>query len=123
LFPNVGITPPAPGGTAFAILAAGDYEYIFYAVAQHEQANAVGMQFAVFVNGFGVPPTLGHEFHSNVGDNVNDVQLVRGQGILQLFAGDVVTLVNRTGNGTIKVDLISSPESNNATLSLKKLSA
>lgn len=105
----------------FTILSEGDYEYIFYAVGQHDQATTFGMQFAIFVNG--VNQGAGHAFHSNVGDNDSDVQIVRGQGIVHLLAGDVVTLVNRTGDGTISVALISSTESNNATLSLKKLSA
>lgn len=120
VFPNVGITPPAPGGNSFTILTEGDYEYIFYAVAQHEDADSTVMQFAIFVNGVNQGP--GHEFSSNFSGDGNDVQLVRGQGIIHLEAGDVVTLVNRTSNGTRDVQLISSTESNNATLSLKKLS-
>lgn len=120
MFPNVGITPPAPAGNSFTILSEGDYEYIFYAVGQHDQATSQTMQFAIYVNGVNQGP--GHEFNSNFAGDANDVQLVRGEGIIHLLAGDVVTLVNRTGNGTVKVQLISSTESNNATLSLKKLS-
>jgi hypothetical protein len=120
LVPNVGITPPDPNGTAFTILSEGDYEYIFYAVARGVDP-AFAMQFAIFVNG--VNQGAGHEFNSNRSDGgENDALLVRGQGIIHLVVGDVVTLVNRTGNGTIKLDLLSSTESNNATLSLKKLS-
>lgn len=123
VFPNVGITPPAPAGMAFTILSEGDYEYIFYAVAQHGEADSLTMQFAIFVNG--VNQGTGHEFNSNFAGDGNDVQLVRGQGIIHLLAGDVVTLVNRTGQPVTPTDvqLISSIEANNATLSLKKLSA
>lgn len=124
VFPNVGIIPPAPNGTTFTILSDGDYEYIFYAIGQHALAITFPMQFAIFVNG--INQGVGHEFSGNRGDNVNDMQIIRGQGIIHLLAGQLVTLVNRTANGTVAVVLIQSfgipPETNNATLSLKKLS-
>jgi hypothetical protein len=126
-FPNVGITPPAPAGTSFTILSSGDYEYDLYVAGTHEQAATTSMEFALFVNGF--LQGVAHEFRSNQGNGALDIQVVRGQGIISLVAGDVVTLRNRTGagDGFYTVDVTSASSkgepSANRTLSLKKLSA
>ncbi len=122
----VGITAPAPGGTAFVVESAGDYEYIFYVAGTPQNANTTSMQFAIFVNG--ISQGMVHEFRANLGTSAGDVQLIRGEGILSLAVGDSVTLRNRTGSGTLKVAVISTAPgtgeiSTNRTLSLKKLSA
>lgn len=122
----VGITGPAPGGTAFVVESDGDYEYIFYVAGTPQNANTTSMQFAIFVNG--ISQGTVHEFRSNLGASAGDVQLIRGEGILSLLAGDSVTLHNRTGSGLLNVAVISTAPgtgevSTNRTLSLKKLSA
>ena len=122
----VSITGPAPGGTSFVIETAGDYEYIFYVAGTPQNAATTSMQFAIFVNG--VSQGVVHEFRASLGASMSDVQLIRGEGILSLLAGDVVTLHNRTGSGTLSVAVTSTAPgtgevSTNRTLSLKKLSA
>lgn len=128
-FPNVGITVPAPGGTSFVVLTAGDYEYDFYVAGRNPDTPATAaLEFAIFLDGVSQGPA--HEFQSGhlagatLGD---DVMVVRGQGILSIGAGAVVTLRNRTGAGVQQVNLVDTAPGGevcaNATLSLKKLSA
>ena len=128
-FSSVGITPPAPGGTSFTVLFDGDYEYDFY-VAGHnlDTPTTTSLQFVILING--ASPGPAHEFQSNhqgASTTANDVMVVRGQGILSIAAGDAVTLRNRSGAGTQKIDTAASAPGGevgaNATLSLKKLSA
>lgn len=128
-FPNAGITVPAPGGQAFVVLSDGDYEYDFY-VAGHNlnTPTTTALEFAIALNGVSQGPA--HEFQSNQAvatATADDVMVVRGQGIISLVAGDVVTLRNRTGAGTEDVTTLASAPGGdvcaNITLSLKKLSA
>lgn len=128
-FPNVGITVPVPGGSSFTVLTAGDYEYDFYVAGRNpDTPDTTALEFAIFLDGVSQGPA--HEFQSGhlasatLGD---DVMVCRGQGILSIGAGVVVTLRNRTGAGVQQVNLIDTPPGGeacaNATLSLKKLSA
>src|SRR5262245_48837909 len=123
MFPNVGITPPSPGGNSFVVLTAGDYEYDFYVAGQHANAATRPLEFAIFVNSS--PQGAAHEFRSNQQAAASDVQVCRGQGIISLQAGDVVTLNNRTFSPTVLVTAIppgGGEQAANRTLSLKKLS-
>lgn len=127
VFPHVGITPPSPGGTGFTVLSDGDYEYEFYVVGGHNNADTTSMVFGIFLDG--VSPGAAHEFRSNQQASAADIQVVRGEGIINIGAGTTVTLRNRTGSGTIAVDVSAGapgPEPRevtaNRTLSLKKLS-
>ncbi len=127
-FPNVGITVPAPGGSAFVVLSGGDYEYNFYVAAHNiDTPTTTALEFAIFLNGASSSPA--HEFQSNhqgPATSADDLMVVRGQGIISLGAGTIVTLRNRTGGGTEKpVAVANAPggeQCANATLSLKKLS-
>jgi len=122
-FPNVGITVPAPGGTSFTILTTGDYEYNFYVVGQHDNAATTSMVFSLFVNGVQFQLAT-HTFRSNQGAGASDIQLVRGDGIIHLTAGDVVTLRNLTASAIVVTALAPiGIAATNRTLSLKKLSS
>jgi len=125
-FPNVGLTPPAPGGTTFTILTDGDYEYNFYVAALNPSPTTTALEFAIFVDGSSAGAA--HEFRSNqqTSSSSDDTQVVCGQGIISLAAGDSVTLRNRTGSGgvTVVADGVApgGEQGANRTLSLKKLS-
>ncbi len=121
VFPNVGITPPAPGGISFIILSSGDYEYNFFVAGQHSTGGTTSMVFGLFLNGVsaGVP----HTFRSNQGSNNNDVQVVRGQGLISIAAGVAVSIENLSGE-KVNVTALApgGVASANRTLTLKKLS-
>ena len=127
IFPNIGITVPTPGGTAFTILSTGDYEYDFYVAAHNPQnPGTTALTFAIFLNGGSAGAA--HEFRSNqqLAGATGDTMVVRGQGIIRLVAGTIVTLRNRSGAGTVKVEVDAAApggeQGANRTLSLKKLS-
>lgn len=125
-FPNVGLTPPAPGGTTFTILSDGDYEYNFYVAALNPDSTTTALEFVLFLNG--VSAGAPHEFRSNqeTSSSSDDTQVVRGQGIINLAAADSVTLRNRTGSGAVTVVANGiapgGEQGANRTLSLKKIS-
>jgi len=127
-FPNVGITVPAPGGTSFVVSSDGDYEYNFYVAAHNQDSPTTrALEFALALDGVSQGPA--HEFQSNhqgTATTANDLMVVRGQGILSIGAGTAVTLLNRTGAGTEKVETAATAPGGeacaNVTLSLKKLS-
>jgi hypothetical protein len=127
VFPHIGLIPPAPGGDAFTVLSDGDYEYDFYIVGQHDQADLTSLEFVLVLNG--VPQGAPHEFRSNQQNGATDVQVVRGQGIISIGAGAAVSVRNRTGSavGGIAVTVAGTAPGGelgaNRTLSLKKLSA
>jgi hypothetical protein len=121
-FPNTGFTVvPPPGGTTFTVASTGAYEYNFYVVGA--PSTNVPLEFAIFVNGVSQGPA--HEFRSET--SLATVPVVRGQGIIQLTAGDLVNLHNRTNVGTDTVAVTSLPfdgegeATANRTLTLKKL--
>ena len=129
VFPFAGLTPPLPTESAFTILSEGDYEYSLYVAGRMNSGEgdlSTGLDFGIRVNG--AIPAPGHIFHSSaveveIVDSappvVEQTQLVSGSGIIHLLEGDVVTLVNEGQD----VVLAAFPAgSNNATLSLKKLS-
>lgn len=125
--PNVGLTPPAPGGTAFVVLTAGDYEYNFYVAGFDAPFGTMNpLVFTIFLNGVsaGVP----HTFRSNQQASAADSKVCRGQGILSIAAGTSVTLRN-TNEDTVTLTAMTFGDGEsaviptaNATLSLKKLS-
>ncbi|HSX23355.1 MAG TPA: hypothetical protein VLE97_11330 [Gaiellaceae bacterium] len=126
VFPNAGITPPAPNGTAFTILTTGDYEYDLY-FCGHVQANTgnTSVDLGIFVNG--ASAGAAHTFRSNfnsVNANANDELVCRGEGIIHLVAGDLVTMrVVSPAKGTASSNAVGGDATANRTLSLKKLSA
>lgn len=122
--------PILPGGSAFTLLSDGDYEFNFYVVGQHANGSTVSLEFGLFGNGF--PLGAAYEFRSNQGtgvDAINDIQVVRGQGIIHLVAGTAVSVRNRTGSGTggLPVFLTAvapgGEQGANRTFTMKKLSA
>jgi hypothetical protein len=127
VFPNSGITPPAPNGTSFTILSSGDYEYNFY-VAGHvlNSPDDVGIDIALFVNGAtaGAAHTFRSDHQLNT-TNENDTLVCRGQGLISLVAGNTVTIALVSPTRVI-VTAFSDPgvvQGANRTLSLKKLSS
>jgi hypothetical protein len=110
------IVAPAPGGTSFTILEDGDYEYNFYAVGQHNAASTTSMLLGISLNG--VAPATANSFRSNQGDNDNDRQVVRGEGIITLLAGTVVTLRNLGDRISFAAAVPGGGTSANRTLSL-----
>ncbi len=126
VFPNSGITPPAPNGTSFTILSSGDYEYDFY-VAGHvlNSPDNVGIDIALFVNGVtaGSPHTFRSDHQLNT-TNANDTLVCRGQGIINLTAGSLVSIALRSQTRVIATATSDGGDgpSANRTLSLKKLS-
>jgi hypothetical protein len=126
-FPNVGFTSvPAPAGTTFVVAATGDYEFNFYVAGAHASAATTSLEFALWRNG-AVAAVGGNafEFRSNQQAGAGDIQVVRGQGIIHLTAGDAITLHNRTNTVTDAVTVTSIPPGGeagpNRTLSLKQL--
>lgn len=125
VFPNAGLTPPAPNGTAFTILTTGDYEYDFY-FCGHVQANVgnTSVDLGIFVNG--VSAGTAHTFRSNfnlTGASADDELVCRGEGIIHLVAGDLVTIrVVSPAKGTASSNARGGDATANRTLSLKKLS-
>jgi hypothetical protein len=125
VFPNVGLTPPAPNGTTFTILSTGDYKYNFYFAAHVLVSPAnVGLDLAIFVNG--VSAGLAHTFRSDHDDtnNENSELVCQGDGILRLAASDLVTLrfVAPT-KGIAAASAAGNVPGANRTLSLMKLSS
>jgi hypothetical protein len=126
-FPSAGLTPPAPGGTTFVVLTAGDYEYNFYVAGSNFQLFNP-LVFEIFLNGSGQGPA--HRFRSNlqpVDPSQADLKVCRGQGILSIGAGSLVTLRNAnidvvTLQPQVQGDSELGITTANATLSLKKLS-
>lgn len=128
VFPNVGVTPMAPGGSSFVVLTGGDYEYDFY-VAGHnvDTPTTTALEFALFLNG--VSAGAAHEFQSNHqggATTANDVMVCRGQGIISIGVGATVTVRNRSGSGAQQIVLSAAAPGGeqcaNATFTLKKLS-
>jgi hypothetical protein len=122
-FPNTGFTSvPAPGGTTFVVATSGAYEYDFYVVGVPSTGSA--LEFAIAIGGVAQGPA--HEFRSNFSATAGDVLVVRGEGIIQLTAGQAITLLNRTLIGSDTVSVTSLPPGGeagaNATLTLKLLS-
>lgn len=126
-FPNVGITPPAPGGTTFVVLTDGDYEYNFYVAGSNFQLLNP-LVFEIFLDGSAQGPA--HTFRSNlqpVDPSQADLKVCRGQGIISIVAGTSVTLRNAnidvvTLQPQVQGDSEMGITTANATLSLKKLS-
>lgn len=137
VFPNTGFTSvPLAGGTdagnanAFVIATAGAYEFDFYIAGNHASGATVPLEFALWRNG--VVASVGgnaFEFRSNQQATwaVGDTQVVIGHGIIQLTAGDIIQLHNRTNTVTDTVTVTSVPVGGeagpNRTLSLKKISS
>jgi hypothetical protein len=125
VFPNAGLTPPAPNGTAFTILTTGDYEYEFY-FCGHVLTNTgnASVDLGIFVNG--ASAGTAHTFRSNFDSpgSANDELVCRGEGILNLTAGDLVTLrFVAPAKGLAVSNAVGGDATANRTLSLKKLSA
>ena len=135
-FPNTGFTSvPTAGGTdagnadAFVIATTGAYEFNFYIAGNHASGATVPLEFALWRNG-AVASVGGNafEFRSNQQATwaTGDTQVVVGHGIIQLTAGDVIQLHNRTNLTTDTVTVTSIPTggeaSPNRTFSLKKIS-
>jgi len=129
-FPNSGFTSvPAPAGTSFVVATTGDYEFDFYVAGTHAAGATTPVQFALWING-AVASVGGNafEFSSNLQSGATDVQVCRGQGIIKLTAGDVITLHNRTNTTTDAVASVSvgggvGAGRPNRTLSLKMMSS
>src|ERR1035437_1799416 len=125
-FPNVGMTVPSPGGSGFTITTTGDYEFEFYVVSTTHAAFATTpLVFAIYRNG-SIATVAGNAFEFRGTFTTTDAnQSVRGQGIIALTAGDVITLHNRTNTVTDTVTVATTQTgveaSPNRTLSLKKL--
>lgn len=127
VFPNNGFTSvPAPAGTAFVVASDGTYEFDFFVNGTHPAAATTPLQFALWVNGAIANGGLGVEFSSEIDGIATTVQAVRGQGIISLSTGDVVTLHNRTNTVTDAVTVTSigggvGAARVNRSLSLKRL--
>lgn len=122
VFPNLGLMPPAPNGTAFTILTTGDYEYEFYFSGQTNTGNA-SVDLGIFVKG--VSAGTAHTFRSNFDSpgSANDELVCRGEGIIHLVAGDLVTLhFVAPAKGIAPATAVGGDATANRTLSLKKLS-
>jgi hypothetical protein len=118
-FPNVGFfSVPAPGGTDFTVLTAGSYEFGYYVVGVPQTPTST-LQFVLYVNG--APAGAAYEFRSNRSSGGADTLIVVGQGLIELQAGDIVTLHNRTNSGGDSVGVTNSPTGVNRSLSLKRI--
>src|ERR1035437_10212637 len=104
----------------------GDYEFEFYVVSTTHAAFATTpLVFAIYRNG-SIATVAGNAFEFRGTFTTTDAnQSVRGQGIIALTAGDVITLHNRTNTVTDTVTVATTQTgveaSPNRTLSLKKL--
>jgi len=121
--PTVGFTTVPNASTAFVIASTGVYVFDFY-VSGLPSTN-VPLEFTLFVNGAAPPLPQKFEFRSNTTAVATDVLTVIGHGIIQLTAGDSVTLRNRTNTVTDTVTVTSVPLGGeagaNRTLSLIKI--
>jgi len=123
VFPNAGFTSvPAPGGgTSFVVATSGAYEYDFYIAGL--PASNVPLEFVLQIGAVMQGPA--HEFRSETTATATDVLVCRGQGIIQLTAGDSVAVRNRTNTVTDTVTQASVPLGGeagaNRTFTLKKL--
>lgn len=124
-FGVIGNLPNASG--EFTIVTAGTYEYDFLVAGEHPSAATTSLEFAIYVNG-AVAAVGGpvNEFRSNQQAAATDIQVVNGHGWLNLLAGDIVTLHNRTNLVTDAVTVTSIPPGGeagvNRTMTLKKIS-
>ena len=124
-FPNAGFTSvPAPAGTSFVLSTSGVYEFDFY-VAGTPSAN-FPLEFSIYRNGAQANVGgNGYEFRSQTTASATDVLVCRGEGIILLTAGDVITLHNRTQTVTATVLCTSVPPGGeagpNRTLTLKRI--
>jgi hypothetical protein len=96
-FPNSGFTSvPAPGGSAFVVATTGAYEFDFYVTGTHAAQSTVPLVFEIYVNGASV--ARNYQFIGALNPTLQ--QSVVGHGIIQLTAGQSVTLHNRTNTVT-----------------------
>ncbi len=128
VYPNAGITPPAPGGTTFTILSTGIYEFNFYVCAQDGAATTQSIQIGLWRNGAQAssPNTQGYIFQSSLGSTAGNTQLCIGEGIISLTASDTITLNNITNSGTTSINFVSAgggvtTAGANRTLTLKRI--
>lgn len=95
-FPNFGIVPPTMGGSAFTILSGGTYQYDFFVAGVNDEVID-SLTFGIALSGIfqGFPTT----FPSNQQTAQNNFKVCRGQGLIGIAAGALVTLRNRTSGG------------------------
>ena len=88
--------------------AAGVYEFHFYVSGL--PSTGVPVVFAIYINGaIASAGGNGYEFRSNTTAVGTDVLTVIGHGLIQLAAGNSVTLHNRTNTTTDTVTVTSVP--------------
>lgn len=96
--PSKNITVETQG--AFTIQYTGVYFFDIYMVAQPQAFNAP-LCFGISVNG--ALPEIDYKFIGNLTTSGSSIYECIAHGIISLTVGDVVTLRNRTGNGTLDV--------------------
>lgn len=126
-FPNAGFTSvPAPAGTSFVIATTGVYEFNFYvASTTHAAFATTPLVFGIYRNG-AIATVAGNAYEFRGTFSTTDAnQSVRGEGIIALTAGDVITLHNRTNTVTDTVTVAATQTgveaSPNRTFTLKKI--
>lgn len=131
IFPNAGITVPAPGGTTFTILSTGVYEFDFIVIGTHVPSTTIPLQMTLHVNGAVPANPSAYAFSSNtqgaiMPEEARDVQICHGHGLINLAIGNLVTLHNITNASTETVTVtalgggVGDPRAN-ATLKLTKI--
>ena len=125
VFPHAGFTSvPAPSGSQFVLATSGVYEFDFFVAGTHAAQATTPLVFALYRNG-AVAAVGGNAFEFRGTLNPTLAQTCVGHGIIQLTAGDVITLHNRTNTVTDFVTVTSAPTgvdaSPNRTLALKRI--
>lgn len=98
--PHNNITPPPNGGQYFGITLTGKYFFNLYLVGQPVSTN-VPLVFGITVNGSA--PQTEYEFVGNFCTSGASIYECIGHGIINLNAGDLVGIRNRTGSGGTSV--------------------
>jgi hypothetical protein len=108
VYPNAGITVPAPGGTAFTILTTGVYEFSFYVAATSNADTTESVQIGIFINGAqaSAPNAAGYRYQSSLGSTAGNVNVVKGEGLISLTSGASITLNNVTNSGTQTINFL-----------------
>lgn len=116
--PVLNITAPFPLNQNFTIQQTGKYFYQIYMLGV-PNVN-VPVTFGLSVNSN--TPETEHQFLSNLNTLGVSNYIVNGHGIINLNAGDQITLRNRTGSGTVSVSFYNdNGPANNVKFSLIKI--
>jgi hypothetical protein len=89
-----------PGSGELGILYDGIYYYGIYIVAQPQAS--VALTFGLSING--AFPETQHRYMGNLNTSGASIYECIGHGLISLVFGNVISLINITGSGTVPVD-------------------